>query len=179
MVIVRRRCALYRPSCVLAWVHSILLIRRPPVSSLLPASSSSRHSPRRACRMGGERLVACVPLVSRILSLGLRAWRIRCHERRDEMMSRPLLAFLSFSFSRPAPSPRLSSVCLLCIVPPPPGRRKETGGCRFAAAGVAAACLPVPMPSLFRFCGSFAASRLIVIGSVGRRFSLSASSNEQ
>lgn len=78
--------------------------------------------------------------------------RVRCHERRaemmDEMMSRTLLASF-FSFSRPAPSSLFSSICLLDAFPRPPGVG-ERADCRFAVAGMETVCLLVSMSSLSR-----------------------------
>lgn len=100
-------------SALFACCHSYrLAARSPAVSPLRPAS-----------RVEERGAISCLPCLSSSFSVAV-SMRVRCHERRaemmDEMMSRTLLASF-FSFSRPAPSRLFSSICLLDAFPRPPG----------------------------------------------------------
>ena len=84
--------------------------RFPTVSSLRPV-----------LRVDERGAISCLPCLSSSLSVAV-FMRVRCHERRDEMMSRPLRAcFLSFFLSPFSLFPALIGLPALAC-PPPAGR---------------------------------------------------------
>ena len=113
------------PFCVLACLIAVPLIRRPPVSPRCPLPRRLVYPPRSLVSMGGERLVALLCLVS---FSAIAFMRVRCHERRDEMMdemmSRPLLAFI-LSFLSPDPLLRVLPCLRASISPSPAGSGDE------------------------------------------------------
>ena len=85
----------------------------------------------------------------------------------DEMMrcSCPRAFSLSFSF-RPAPSPRLSLICLLRLVPPPSGSGDAWANVDLRLLAAGPVCLPVIIAIPLSRYRSFAFSRRSAIGAV-------------